>query len=145
MLLLSSSALLYVYMCPGRGVFLQMNGNVPRAGIEPTPTYYSGASVLTIDLSSFTDAVIFPTLTYTCGISPGEVSTPHYICRFTTFWYMCMWMQVCLYLYRLVACWNFTYWQHQEGSYQDRYQLVTVRTHDDYIVLPHWEMKPPAP
>ena len=30
-------------------------------------------------------------------------------------------------------------------SYQDGYRLVTVHTHDDFIVLPHWETRPPAP
>ena len=25
------------------------------------------------------------------------------------------------------------------------YQLVTVRTHGNFIVLPHWNMRPPAP
>ena len=30
-------------------------------------------------------------------------------------------------------------------SYQDEYRLVTARTHGIFIVLPHWETRPPAP
>ena len=30
-------------------------------------------------------------------------------------------------------------------SYQDRHWLVTVCTHDDLIVLPHWKIRLPAP
>ena len=45
---------------------------------------------------------------------------------------------------RLVSCWSFVSWQHGR-SYQDWYQLVTVHIHGDFIVLPHWETKPPVP
>ena len=31
------------------------------------------------------------------------------------------------------------------SSYQDGYQLVTVHTHDNIILLPHWEIRLPAP
>ena len=30
-------------------------------------------------------------------------------------------------------------------SYQGRYQIVTVHTHGDSIVLPHWDTRPSAP
>ena len=30
-------------------------------------------------------------------------------------------------------------------SYQDRYRHVTLPTHDDFIVLPHWETRPLVP
>ena len=44
---------------------------------------------------------------------------------------------------KLVSCWNFTSLQHLR-SHQDGHWLVTVRTHDNFIVLPHWEIRPPA-
>ena len=31
-----------------------------------------------------------------------------------------------------------------EKSYQDGYQIVTVHTHGDFIVLLHWEIRLPA-
>ena len=34
-----------------------------------------------------------------------------------------------------------TSWQHR----QDWYRLVTMHTHGDFIVLPHWVMRLPAP
>ena len=40
--------------------------------------------------------------------------------------------------------WSFMFWQHLR-SYQDRYCLVTVHTYGDFIVLPNWETRPPAP
>ena len=40
-------------------------------------------------------------------------------------------------------CWNCTSLQHIR-SYPDRYQLVMVHTHGDFIVLPHWETRPLA-
>ena len=36
---------------------------------------------------------------------------------------------------------GFTSWQHLQ-SYQVGHRLVTVRTHGDFIVLPHWVGKP---
>ena len=39
---------------------------------------------------------------------------------------------------------GFTSKQHLT-SYQDMYRLVTVHTHDDFIVLPHWETRPSVP
>ena len=39
---------------------------------------------------------------------------------------------------------NFTSWQHLK-SYQDRYWLVTVQTHGDFIVLPHCEIRLTTP
>ena len=40
-------------------------------------------------------------------------------------------------------CFSFEIWQHLT-SYEDRYRFVTVRTHVDFIVLHHWETRPPA-
>ena len=34
--------------------------------------------------------------------------------------------------------------QQHIKSYQDRYRFVAVHTHGDFIVLPHWETRPPA-
>ena len=42
----------------------------------------------------------------------------------------------------LVRCWRS--WQHL-GSYHDGYQLVTVCTDGDFVVLSHWEIKPLTP
>ena len=39
---------------------------------------------------------------------------------------------------------SFISWQHLR-SYQNGYWLVTVHTHGDFIVLPHWETRPSAP
>ena len=36
------------------------------------------------------------------------------------------------------VCCCFTSWQHLR-SHQDRYRLVIVHTHGDFIVLPHWD------
>ena len=47
------------------------------------------------------------------------------------------------YLCLFVFC-CFTSLQHLR-SYQDGYRLVTVSTHGDFIVLPHWKTGPPAP
>ena len=30
-------------------------------------------------------------------------------------------------------------------SYQNMYRLVAVQTHSDFIVMPHWESRPPIP
>ena len=38
----------------------------------------------------------------------------------------------------------FTSYQHL-SSYPDGYRLVTVRTYGNFIVLPHWETRSPAP
>ena len=35
-------------------------------------------------------------------------------------------------------------WQHIR-SFQDSYRLVTMDTHDEFLVLHHWEARPPAP
>ena len=43
----------------------------------------------------------------------------------------------------LVGCWSFASFQYLR-SYQDGYWLVTVRTHGDFIVLAHWEIRPPT-
>ena len=40
----------------------------------------------------------------------------------------------------LLNCWSFMSMQHIR-SYQDRYRLVTVCTHGDFIVLPHREIR----
>ena len=40
--------------------------------------------------------------------------------------------------------WNVMSLQHLRWC-QGRYQFVTVYTDGDFIVLPHWEIKPPAP
>ena len=44
----------------------------------------------------------------------------------------------------LVGFWTLTSRQYL-SSYQNGYQLVTMCTHGDFIVLPHWETRPPAP
>ena len=44
----------------------------------------------------------------------------------------------------MVGCWEFYVLQHL-SSYQDGYQLETVHTHGDFIVLPHWKTRPPVP
>ena len=41
---------------------------------------------------------------------------------------------------RMVGCRSFTSLQHLR-SYQGGYQLVTVHTHGDIVVLPHWEVR----
>ena len=43
-----------------------------------------------------------------------------------------------------IFCWFVTPWQHP-WSYQCTYWLVSVHTHGDFIVLPHWATRPPAP
>ena len=48
--------------------------------------------------------------------------------------YVCMTFNSCCFMSK----------QHLR-SYQDAYQLVTLRTHGAFIVLPHWETRPPAP
>ena len=48
-------------------------------------------------------------------------------------------MAVCL-----IVCSRCLSYQHLR-SYQDGYRLVTARTHDDFIILPHWKTRPPAP
>ena len=45
---------------------------------------------------------------------------------------------------RIFVCVCITSKQHLR-LYQDGYRVVTVRIHDDFIVLPHWETRPPAP
>ena len=42
------------------------------------------------------------------------------------------------------CCWGFTSWQHLR-SHQDGYWFVTMCTHSDFTVLPHWATGPPAP
>ena len=44
----------------------------------------------------------------------------------------------------MIGFWSSTSWQ-QLGSYQDEYQLLTVCTRDNFVVLPHWETRSPAP
>ena len=44
----------------------------------------------------------------------------------------------------LVNYWSFAPWQHPR-SYQNGYQLVTGCPHGDFIVLPLWKIRPPAP
>ena len=39
---------------------------------------------------------------------------------------------------------SFMTWQNQR-SYQDVYRLLPVGTHGDFIVLPHWNIRPQAP
>ena len=51
----------------------------------------------------------------------------------------CVWCVCCV-----LCVLSFISWQHLR-AYQDRYQLVTVCTHHDFIVLPQWETRPPAP
>ena len=58
-------------------------------------------------------------------------------------WLPMMWRWWCVVLV-LVCCWSFTSLQHLRSS-QDRYWLVTVHTHCNVIVLPHWEIKPRIP
>ena len=43
----------------------------------------------------------------------------------------------------LVGCWSLTSLQNLR-SYDDGYRLVIVHTHGDFIVLAHWESRPPA-
>ena len=45
---------------------------------------------------------------------------------------------------RLIDYWGFTFWQHLK-SYQDGYRFAAVNTHGNFIMLPHWETRPPAP
>ena len=47
-------------------------------------------------------------------------------------------------LHDYLVCLGFTSWQHLR-SYQVEDWLVTVRTHGDFISLPHWETRPPGP
>ena len=49
-----------------------------------------------------------------------------------------------IYISALFGWWRFTSLQHLM-PYQDRYWLLTEHTHDNVIVLPHWEIKPAAP
>ena len=53
-------------------------------------------------------------------------------------------MNAVLYLVVLICCWSFMSLQHL-GSYKDGYWLVTVHTHDTFIMLPHWEIRPLTP
>ena len=43
-----------------------------------------------------------------------------------------------------VGCWILISLQHLR-SYKDQNQLVTVHTDGDFMVLPHWEIRPPKP
>ena len=43
----------------------------------------------------------------------------------------------------LIGFWSIESLQHLT-SYQDGYCLVTVHTHGDFIVPPHWEIRPPT-
>ena len=52
-------------------------------------------------------------------------------------------VSVCEYVCVCFCC-SFTPKQHLR-SYQNGYQLVPVCTHDSFIVLPHWELRPPVP
>ena len=53
------------------------------------------------------------------------------------------WFDGCfLYVYLLVGV--FASWQHP-GLLMDWCRLMTVRPHGDFIVLPHWEIRLPAP
>ena len=44
----------------------------------------------------------------------------------------------------MVGYWGFTSLQHLR-PYQGRYRLVSVRTHGNFIMLPHWEIRPLTP
>ena len=45
-----------------------------------------------------------------------------------------------------VGCWSFMPWHHLwPYIYMDGYHLVTVRTHDSFIVLPYRKIRPPGP
>ena len=44
----------------------------------------------------------------------------------------------------LFACLGFTFYQHS-WSYWDGYQLVTMRTDNDFMMQPHWEIRLSAP
>ena len=62
--------------------------------------------------------------------------------------YVCL---VCLHIENLqakvITCWFFGAVLHPTNikQYQDAYRLVTVRTHGDVTVLPHYETRLPAP
>ena len=43
----------------------------------------------------------------------------------------------------VVGCSDFKPWQHPR--YEEGYKLVTVRTHVNFIVLPHRKTRPSAP
>ena len=55
-----------------------------------------------------------------------------------------MHIYITLYCLYMVCCWSFTSLQHLR-SYQEGYQLVTVCTHGEFIVLLHWEIRLLAP
>ena len=44
----------------------------------------------------------------------------------------------------LVVCWSFKSWQHLR-SHQDGHRFVTSSPHGEFMGLPHWETRPPAP
>ena len=44
----------------------------------------------------------------------------------------------------VIGSWGFTSWKHIR-SHQNEYKLVTVCTQGDFILLPHWEIRLPAP
>ena len=57
-------------------------------------------------------------------------------------------MFACLLFYVLVCCFmlpGHKTTNKQTWSYQDGCRLVTVHSHGDFIELPHWEARPPAP